>query len=183
MNIFQAVLCSYPQEAFGSIEQSRIMPKNVCSDNNSGGVLMITSKANIEQWERCARNYYSSSFHSYTAPLSQRRKFGATRLSTFDIVMSTLGVLTAKECSIPAFMLSDDAGYDSNEDLDKNDDGSRNSDCDIGGENWLRRRRCSNLTMEYVLYISYDNGFVFLMYCFLSFTAPRIYICLGGKKS
>lgn len=107
-------------------------------------MLIISSKVGLEDWEKCARNYYSSSFHSYTSSLSQRRKFGAARLGTFDAVITTLGVLAAKECSIPAFALTDDAGYDSNEEDLR--DGI--FDDSIGGEDWLRRRRRGNMTIE-----------------------------------
>ena len=112
----------------------------------------MSSKAGLEGWESCARHFYSSSFHSYTQALSQRRKFGAARLGTFDAVMSTLGVLAAKECSVPAFSLTDDAGYESNEDDDQESARPINS-CDdemdkIGSDNWLRRRRSSNMKIE-----------------------------------
>lgn len=61
-------------------------------------------------------------------------------------------VLTAKECSVPAFALTDDAGYESNEESLGDRKGASSDDSDSsaadGSDNWLRRRRGNNMAIE-----------------------------------
>lgn len=64
-----------------------------------GGVLIVASKKDIAFWDTLI-NCESSSrdlrteakFHCYTEPLSKRRKFGAFRIASHDIVLTTFDV-------------------------------------------------------------------------------------------
>ena len=57
-----------------------------------GGTLVITSKANVEDWARVVRSSPSLSLHLYTESLSKRQKLGAQHLVGYDIVVTTINV-------------------------------------------------------------------------------------------
>ena len=62
-------------------------------------MLVVTSKKDIPFWENLINCGSSSTvlmkeakLHCYTDPLSKRRKFGAFRLASHDIVLTTFDV-------------------------------------------------------------------------------------------
>jgi hypothetical protein len=64
-----------------------------------GGVLVVTSKKDIPFWDSLINCDSGSTdlmsqakFHCYTDPLSKRRKFGAFRIASHDIVLTTFDV-------------------------------------------------------------------------------------------
>ena len=66
-----------------------------------GGVLLITSKRNVERWADLCRMNANTKLHVYTDSLKLRRQLGSNRLSQFDIVITTFEIVRAKEMFIP----------------------------------------------------------------------------------
>ena len=66
-----------------------------------GGVLLITSKPNVEKWADLCRMNTNTKLHVYTDSLKLRRQLGSNRLTQFDIVITTFEIARAKEIFIP----------------------------------------------------------------------------------
>jgi hypothetical protein len=78
-----------------------------------GGVLVVTSKKDIPFWDTLLGCESSSSelmaqakYHCYTDPLSKRRKFGAFRIASHDVVLTTFDVRALSDCSVHTFVKS-----------------------------------------------------------------------------
>eukprot|EP00607_Mallomonas_marina_P008707 CAMPEP_0182424864 /NCGR_PEP_ID=MMETSP1167-20130531/11131_1 /TAXON_ID=2988 /ORGANISM="Mallomonas Sp, Strain CCMP3275" /LENGTH=526 /DNA_ID=CAMNT_0024604999 /DNA_START=79 /DNA_END=1659 /DNA_ORIENTATION=+ len=80
-----------------------------------GGTLILTSKATVESWAAAVRSAPALSLLVYTEPLSKRRQLGAQHIVSFDVVVTTLDVLRAKETLMTEDTeFSEDSGLDSN---------------------------------------------------------------------
>lgn len=63
-----------------------------------GGTLVVTSKKDLDSWEKAIRNIASAKLHLYTDTLAKRRKFGAYRVASYDFVLTTFDVSISTYC-------------------------------------------------------------------------------------
>ena len=84
---------------------------NTNSSQLRGGLLIVTSKQHVESWAapiRGAKDSFSDvSMEVYTQSLQVRRKLGVSRLSNYDVVITTFDILKAKEAVVPEVEMSD----------------------------------------------------------------------------
>ena len=109
-----------------------------------GGVLLITSKANVEKWADLCRMRTSTKLHCYTDSLKQRRQLGSNRLTQFDIVITTFEIARAKEIFIPLNRDSNDTA-DTNDPIDTNTTSTTNTDDSI---TWLPAKDSNQAMIE-----------------------------------
>ena len=57
-----------------------------------GGLLIVTTKSQLEKWATVVRSQPTLSLHCYTDTLSVRRKEGAQHLIGYDVVITTFDV-------------------------------------------------------------------------------------------
>lgn len=84
-----------------------------------GGVLLITSKPNVEKWADLCRMDANTKLHVYNDSLKLRRQLGSNRLSQFDVVITTFEIARAKEIYIP---LNRDNNIEAIETIEEKDD-------------------------------------------------------------
>ena len=57
-----------------------------------GGLLIVTTKSQLEKWATVVRSQPTLSLHCYTDTLSVRRKEGAQHLIGYDVLITTFDV-------------------------------------------------------------------------------------------
>ena len=80
-------------------EPGVLMPR--CRGGNGRGVLLLTTKAQIEAWSGLFRSFSYIRLLEYTDSLSKRRSLGSQRLRHFDVIITTIDTLKAKETVAP----------------------------------------------------------------------------------
>lgn len=74
---------------------------NAFKYHTPGNILIVTSKANIEQWAELFRPIPHISILLYNESLAKRRKMGVLKVSSFNVTIVTFEILCSKEIVIP----------------------------------------------------------------------------------
>lgn len=85
-----------------------VAPPDVFKYHVPGNVVVVTSKAQLEDWADAVRALPDVSLLIYSESLAKRRRMGVRRVSAFDVTLVTFDVLCAKELALP-----EDDFYDS----------------------------------------------------------------------